>query len=74
MICPYCKENQSKVVVTRDRPDGTIRRYRKCLACGRSFKTEEKYYSEEEVLETKVEQFKRSFNENRKAKASREKQ
>lgn len=38
MQCPYCSENDDRVVDSRESRDGaTIRRRRECLACGRRF-------------------------------------
>ncbi|RKY23997.1 MAG: transcriptional regulator NrdR [Planctomycetota bacterium] len=43
MRCPFCKENQDKVVDSRSSDSGRIiRRRRQCLACGRRFTTYEK--------------------------------
>jgi transcriptional repressor NrdR len=42
MRCPYCGQNEDKVVDTRPRDDGQIiRRRRLCLKCGRRFVTVE---------------------------------
>ncbi len=42
MKCPYCGEQESKVVDSRHAEDSTsIRRRRECLACGRRFTTYE---------------------------------
>ncbi|MFH1943600.1 MAG: transcriptional regulator NrdR [bacterium] len=42
MRCPYCGQNEDKVVDTRPRDDGQIiRRRRRCLKCGRRFVTVE---------------------------------
>jgi transcriptional repressor NrdR len=41
--CPYCKEDQDKVIDSRSSESGrVIRRRRECLACGRRFTTYEK--------------------------------
>jgi len=38
--CPFCRENDDKVVDSRVGEDGgAIRRRRECLACGRRFTT-----------------------------------
>ena len=38
MKCPFCAENNDRVVDSRESRDGaTIRRRRECLACGRRF-------------------------------------
>lgn len=42
MKCPYCKENDSRVIDSRSADDGaTIRRRRECTSCGRRFTTYE---------------------------------
>jgi len=41
--CPFCRENDDKVVDSRTGEDGAaIRRRRECLACGRRFTTYER--------------------------------
>ena len=41
--CPYCRENDDKVVDSRVADDGgAIRRRRECLACGRRYTTYER--------------------------------
>ena len=43
MRCPYCRENDDKVVDSRVAEDAAaIRRRRECLACGRRFTTYER--------------------------------
>ena len=43
MKCPYCKQNDSRVIDSRSADDGaTIRRRRECTSCGRRFTTYEK--------------------------------
>ena len=43
MRCPFCKEDQDKVIDSRSSDNGrTIRRRRQCLACERRFTTYEK--------------------------------
>ena len=43
MRCPYCRENDDKVVDSRVADDGgAIRRRRECLACGRRYTTYER--------------------------------
>ena len=43
MRCPYCRENDDKVVDSRVGEDGAaIRRRRECLACGKRFTTYER--------------------------------
>lgn len=46
MRCPYCSENNDRVVDSRESRDGaTIRRRRECLACGRRFTSYEQIES-----------------------------
>jgi len=41
--CPYCKQNQDRVIDSRASADGfSIRRRRECEACGRRFTTYER--------------------------------
>ena len=43
MRCPYCRENDDKVVDSRVADEGgAIRRRRECLACGRRYTTYER--------------------------------
>ena len=43
MRCPYCKQNQDRVIDSRASADGfSIRRRRECEACGRRFTTYER--------------------------------
>jgi transcriptional repressor NrdR len=43
MLCPFCDENNDKVVDSRESKDGTvIRRRRECLACSRRFTSYER--------------------------------
>src|SRR5262245_15908361 len=43
MRCPFCKENNDKVIDSRESTDAfVIRRRRECLACGRRFTTRER--------------------------------
>ncbi len=43
MLCPFCKENDDKVIDSREGTDGfVIRRRRECLECGRRFTTRER--------------------------------
>ncbi len=43
MLCPYCRENDDKVVNSRPSTNGrTIKRRRECLACGRRYTTYER--------------------------------
>ena len=41
MKCPFCEHLESKVIDTRPTEDGTIRRRRECLKCGKRFTTYE---------------------------------
>ena len=43
MMCPFCREGESKVIDTRGSQDFVIRRRRECLDCGRRFTTFEKF-------------------------------
>ena len=45
MKCPFCGHTDSKVVDSRPTEDGSIRRRRECLECGRRFTTYEKVES-----------------------------
>ena len=42
MICPFCREGETKVVDSRASEDSAVRRRRECLDCGRRFTTYEK--------------------------------
>jgi len=43
MKCPYCAEDNTQVVDTRENEDGdTVRRRRRCLACDKRFTTYER--------------------------------
>ena len=43
MLCPYCKESESKVIDSRSSEDGAvIRRRRECVVCKRRFTTYER--------------------------------
>jgi transcriptional repressor NrdR len=43
MRCPFCKDNNDKVIDSRESTDAfIIRRRRECLACGRRFTTRER--------------------------------
>lgn len=53
MRCPYCNSDQIKVQGKRKdqwKPENVDVRYRKCIKCGRNFKTTE-YYSAETMRE-----------------------
>lgn len=42
MLCPFCRDGETKVVDSRGSQDFVIRRRRECLSCGRRFTTYEK--------------------------------
>lgn len=42
MLCPLCRQGETKVVDSRGSQDFVIRRRRECLECGRRFTTYEK--------------------------------
>jgi transcriptional repressor NrdR len=42
MLCPFCRQSESKVIDSRGSQDFVIRRRRECLNCGRRFTTYEK--------------------------------
>jgi len=43
MLCPYCRENNDKVVNSRTSVNGrAVKRRRECLACGRRYTTYER--------------------------------
>lgn len=74
MNCPYCKKDNNNVSTTRNRPDGTLKRYRKCNICGRNFQTVEEYYSQKRVNKVRAEQRMRTINETRKTETIGERQ
>ena len=39
MKCPFCGSYNNRITNTRDVPDGTVRRRRRCYTCGKSFRT-----------------------------------
>ncbi len=62
MRCPYCNVNNSKVIDSRAKSDGTvIRRRRECVACKRRFTTKE-YIEETPILVVKCDQRREAFN------------
>jgi transcriptional repressor NrdR len=62
MRCPYCNVNNSKVIDSRAKSDGTvIRRRRECIACKRRFTTKE-YIEETPILVVKCDQRREVFN------------
>jgi transcriptional repressor NrdR len=42
MLCPFCRQGETKVIDSRGSEEFVIRRRRKCLKCGRRFTTYEK--------------------------------
>ncbi|MCH3986993.1 MAG: transcriptional regulator NrdR [Lachnospiraceae bacterium] len=42
MNCPYCGAEDTKVIDSRPSEDGSIRRRRQCIVCGRRFTTYER--------------------------------
>lgn len=42
MFCPFCRHDETKVIDSRASEEGSIRRRRECLDCGRRFTTYEK--------------------------------
>ena len=42
MLCPFCRNGETKVIDTRASQDFVIRRRRECLSCGRRYTTYEK--------------------------------
>lgn len=42
MRCPFCKNDETKVIDSRNSQDFSIRRRRECLACNRRFTTYER--------------------------------
>jgi len=42
MLCPFCRQGETKVIDSRGSEDFVIRRRRKCLQCNRRFTTYEK--------------------------------
>lgn len=60
MNCPYCQNQDSKVVDSRDVSDG-IRRRRECLACGQRFTTYERLQMAE-LFVIKKDQRREEFN------------
>ncbi|MBX3444735.1 MAG: transcriptional regulator NrdR [Planctomyces sp.] len=42
MLCPFCRQGETKVIDSRGSEEFVIRRRRKCLHCGRRFTTYEK--------------------------------
>lgn len=66
MVCPKCNtESDNRVYCCKNGKDGAFIRYRKCRTCGQNFKTEERAYSEKEVLQVKSNSIKRRLNANK---------
>ena len=42
MMCPFCRQGETKVIDSRGNQEFSIRRRRECLHCGRRFTTYEK--------------------------------
>lgn len=42
MLCPYCRNDNDRVIDSRASQDGSIRRRRECLACHRRYTTYER--------------------------------
>ncbi|MDZ7264171.1 MAG: transcriptional regulator NrdR [candidate division KSB1 bacterium] len=62
MRCPYCHHNDSKVIDSRAKSNGSvIRRRRECIACNRRFTTKE-YVEETPILVVKSDQRREAFN------------
>jgi transcriptional repressor NrdR len=62
MRCPYCHHNDSKVIDSRSKSNGSvIRRRRECIACNRRFTTKE-YIEETPILVVKSDQRREVFN------------
>lgn len=62
MKCPYCHHNDSKVIDSRAKSNGSvIRRRRECIACNRRFTTKE-YVEETPILVVKSDQRREAFN------------
>lgn len=65
MKCPYCAEDNTKVVDSRDTKDkNEIRRRRECLACGRRFTTYE-HVEKLPVMIVKKDGRREEFNRNK---------
>jgi len=65
MRCPYCKNNDTKVIDSRAKDNGTIiRRRRECIQCGRRFTTREEV-DQPLLLVIKVDGHREPFNRNK---------
>jgi transcriptional regulator NrdR family protein len=59
MKCPDCKSPSNHTYDSRKKPDGTVRRFRKCDDCGRRFKTTEMHEGQTQDLQKEVETLKK---------------
>jgi transcriptional repressor NrdR len=65
MLCPYCKQIESKVIDSRSSEDATvIRRRRECTACNRRFTTYERV-EERPLLVIKKGGYREQFDRNK---------
>ncbi len=65
MKCPYCNFEDSKVIDSRTKSNGSIiRRRRECLSCERRFTTKE-YIEETPLIVAKADQRREAFNQNK---------
>ena len=65
MRCPFCSFHDSKVIDSRPTEDnGTIRRRRSCLECGKRFTTYERYEDQTFVV-IKKDQTREAFSRNK---------
>ena len=62
MRCPYCNENNSKVIDSRAKSNGkVVRRRRECISCKKRFTTKE-YIEETPILVVKCDERREVFN------------
>jgi len=62
MKCPYCSDNENKVIDSRETAEGmAIRRRRECLDCGRRFTTYE-YVEKTPLMVVKKDGRRESYN------------
>lgn len=54
MKCPYCKQDNNRVVAVHGYDSEMPKRHRKCINCGRKFNTEE-YYGEKTIRDVELE-------------------
>lgn len=65
MKCPFCGFQDSKVIDSRPTEDnGTIRRRRSCLSCGKRFTTYERY-EDQNFMVIKKDQTREAFSRNK---------